>query len=76
MTTDEYLKIKKLWLIYLDIFCYKAKIFTGLPHGNGGYHIPQIEVKAVLLLATKYVPHHSPNNRIIPFPSGFMRSKV
>lgn len=38
MIIDVYLKNKKLWLIHLDMFCYKANISSGLPHGNGGYH--------------------------------------
>lgn len=34
MATDVYLQKKDLWLIHLDMFCYKAKISKGLPHGN------------------------------------------
>lgn len=39
MATDVYLQKKDLWLIHLDMFCYKAKISNGLPHGNEWYHI-------------------------------------
>ena len=43
----------KLWLIYLDMFCYKAKIFNGFLHGKGDYHISHIEGEEVLALTAK-----------------------